>query len=142
MLSALTAIYMIGEQVWELSGKVIGQRLVKYDGEMKLERTFEVKGKVFGEEVTFLSTVWSMDRPQGGMYGKGHGIMMTKKGEKVMLKGAGISVSKTAPVGSFRGARYAQTSSPTLARLNNVVLVFELELGADGSYRDKTWEWK
>ncbi|MDD1678197.1 MAG: hypothetical protein LUO93_03310 [Methanomicrobiales archaeon] len=135
---------MIGEMVWELTGKIVGQRLVKwhYGGEVKLERTIEAKGKVFGEEVTFLATTWSKERPQGGMFTKGHGIMMTKKGEKVMLQGAGISTSKVGPVGSLRGSRYAQTRAPSLSRLNNVVLVFEIEIGADGSYKDKTWEWK
>jgi hypothetical protein len=139
----LPAISMIGEMVWELTGKVVSQRLAKhYDGEMKLERTIEAKGKVFGEEVTFLATTWAKERPQGGMFTKGHGIMMTKKGEKVMLQGAGISTSRAGPVGNIRGSRYAQTSAPSLSRLNNVALVFEIEIGADGSYKDKTWEWK
>lgn len=134
---------MIGEMVWELTGKIVGQRLTKhYGGEMKLERTIEAKGKVFGEEVTFMATIWSKEKPQGGMFSKGHGIMMTKKGEKVTLWGSGTTTSKGIPVGSIRGARYAQTSAPSLSRLNNVALVFEIEIGADGSYKDKTWEWK
>jgi hypothetical protein len=137
------AIYMIGDMVWELTGKMVGQRLEHhYGGEVKLERTIEAKGKVFGEEVTFLATTWAMERPQGGMFMKGHGIMMTKKGEKAMLQGSGITVSKAGPTGSVRGIRYLQTTAPSLSRLNNVALVFEIEIGADGSYKDKTWEWK
>ncbi|MDD1679189.1 MAG: hypothetical protein LUO93_08440, partial [Methanomicrobiales archaeon] len=142
-LSHQLAIKMIGEQIWELKGKIVGQRLAKhYDGEMKLERTIEAKGMVLGEEVTFLATTWSKERPQGGMLTMGQGIMMTKKGEKAVLKGSGISTSKAGPVGSIRGARYLQSSAPSLSRLNNVALVFEIEIGADGSYKDKTWEWK
>ncbi len=132
---------MIGDMIWEFTGKVIGTRLEKHDGMMKLERTIEAKGKVLGEDATLLTTTWSMERPQKGMFAMGHGMIMTKKGDKVMLKGAGITPGGV-PVGSFRGARYAQTSSSTLARLNNVVLVFEIEFGVDGSFKDKTWEWK
>ncbi|MDD1677507.1 MAG: hypothetical protein LUQ40_07215 [Methanomicrobiales archaeon] len=139
---APSAICMIGEMVWELTGKVVGQRLVHHDGEMKLERTVEAKGKVFGEDVTYLGTTWSMERSQGGMVVKGVGMIMTKNGEKAMLQGSGITTSKAGPVGSFRGSRYLQTSAPSLARLNNVALVFEIEIGPDGSYKDKTWEWK
>jgi hypothetical protein len=131
---------MIGEMVWELTGKVTGQRLERHwGGGMKLERTIEARGKVFGEDVTFLATTWAKDRPQGGMYVKGHGIIMTKKGEKATLFGSGIMAGHT---GSVRGVRYLQTSAPSLARLNNVALLFEIEVGADGSYKDKTWEWK
>lgn len=134
---------MIGEQIWELTGKIVGQRLeYHHDGKLKFERTVELRGKVLDEEVTFLATTWSMERPQGGMFTKGHGIMMTKKGEKAMLHGSGISTSKMGPGGSIRGVRYLQTIAPSLSRLNNVALVFEIEIGADGSYKDKTWEWK
>jgi hypothetical protein len=134
---------MIGEMIWELTGKTVGQRLVNhYGGDMKIERTIEAKGKVLGVEITFLATTWSKERPQGGMFVKGHGIMMTQKGEKAILQGSGVSASKAGPGWSLRGARYIQTSAPSLSRLNNVALVFEIEIGADGSYKDKTWEWK
>ncbi len=72
----------------------------------------------------------------------GHGMIMTEKGEKVMLKGEVITTSKAAPAGTLRGALYAQTSAPSLSRLNDMALVFEIERGADGSFKDKTWEWK
>jgi len=143
ILSHQLVIDMIGEQIWDLTGKVVGKRLVKHHGgEMKIERTIEAKGKVLGEDVTFLATVWSMEKPQGGTFIKGHGIMMTKKGEKVRLWGSGIGASKGGSPGSVRGARYVQTNAPSLSRLNDVALVFEIEIGEDGSYRDKTWEWK
>jgi hypothetical protein len=33
--------------------------------------------------------------------------------------------------------RYLQTSALSLSRMNNVALVAEIEIGADGSYKDK-----
>jgi hypothetical protein len=134
---------MIGEMIGELIGKQVGVRLAHhYGGDLKLERTIEAKGKILGEEVTFIATTWSKERPQGGMFTKGHGIMMTKSGEKAILQGSGISVLKAGAGWSVRGARYLQTKSPALSRLNNVTLLFEIEVGADGSYHDKMWEWK
>jgi hypothetical protein len=76
------------------------------------------------------------------MFTKGNGIMMTKKGEKAMLHGAGVSLPGTGPGWSVRGARYLQTRSPVLGRLNNLALVFEIEIGPDGTYHEKMWEWK
>jgi hypothetical protein len=134
---------MIGEMIGELTGKVIGTRILHHHGgEMKIERTIEAKGKILGEEVTFIATTWSKERSEGGMFTKGSGLMMTNKGEKAMLHGAGVSTAGKGPGWSVRGARYLQTKSPSLSRLNNVALVFEIEVGADGSYHDKMWEWK
>jgi hypothetical protein len=135
---------MIGEMLGELNGKIIGQRIKSHMGghHLKIERTMETKGKILGEEVTFLATFWSMERPQGGMFSKGHGVLMTKGGEKVLLRGAGVSVPSKGPGWSMRGTRYAQTSSAALKRLNQVALVFETEITPDGMIHDKWWEWK
>jgi hypothetical protein len=135
---------MIGEMLGELNGKIIGQRIKSHMGghHLKIERTMETKGKILGEEVTFLATFWSMERPQGGVFSKGHGVLMTKGGEKVLLRGAGVSVPSKGPGWSMRGTRYAQTSSAALKRLNQVALVFETEITPDGMIHDKWWEWK
>ncbi|MDD1675938.1 MAG: hypothetical protein LUQ17_04540 [Methanomicrobiales archaeon] len=138
-------IDMIGEMVGELTGKVIGQRIVRHHhggGGLKIERTVESKGKVLGEEVTMLATFWSTERPQGGMAARGHGILMTAKGEKAMVKGMGISVSHKGAGWSMRGARFMQSSAPALKRLNDVALVFEMDISPDGAIHDKWWEWK
>jgi hypothetical protein len=136
---------MIGEMLGELTGKIIGQRIVPHhhrSRQLRIERTMETKGKILGQEVTFLATFWSMERPQGGMFSKGHGVLMTKGGEKVLLRGAGVSVPSKGPGWSMRGTRYAQTSSAALKRLNQVALVFETEITPDGMIHDKWWEWK
>jgi hypothetical protein len=137
--------FMIGEMLGELSGKIVGQRIISgyhMGGPLKIERTMESKGKILGQEVTLLATFWAMERPQGGMFSKGHGVLMMKDGGKVMLRGAGISVPSKGPGVSMRGTRYAQTTSPALKRLNEVALVFEIEISPDGMVKDKWWEWK
>lgn len=137
-------INMIGEMIGELTGKVVGQRIIRHHHttELKMERTMESKGKILGIDVTFIATIRSWERPQGGMYSEGNGIMMTMKGEKVILHGSGISVTGKGAGMSMRGVRYAQTASPSLSRLDNVALVFEMEIMPDGTFHDKWWEWK
>jgi hypothetical protein len=76
------------------------------------------------------------------MYTDGNGIVMTLKEEKVVLRGSGISVAGKGTGTTMRGVRYAQTTSPSLGRLNNAALVFELEMMPDGTVHDKWWEWK
>jgi len=127
---------MIGEMLGELTGKIVGQRIVSHmGGPIKLERTMETKGKILGQEVTFLATFWSMERHQGGMFSKGHGVLMTKGGEKAVLRGAGISIPGKGPGWSIRGTRYLQTTAPALKRLNNMAILFEVEIAPDGVIR-------
>lgn len=134
---------MIGEMVGEMTGRVTVQRLVKhYGGELMLERTIEEKGKILGEDVTFIATTFAKERPGGGMFTKGDGVMMTRNGEKVKLHGSGITVRGKGAGQSIRGARYAQTTAPSLIRLNDMALVFEIEITPDGVMHDKIWEWK
>jgi hypothetical protein len=134
---------MIGESIGELTGRQVGMRLPRHHGgEMKIERTMEAKGKMLGTEVTFISTIWSREKQQGGMSVKGHGIMVTKTGETAKLWGSGVSIPKTGGGWSVRGARFLQTSTPALSRLNNVAIVFEIDIDEDGTYHDRMWEWK
>ena len=134
---------MLGDMIGELTGKTVGQRIPRgYGGDLKLERTIQVEGKLLGTKVTFIATSWSKERPNGGMYTKGHGMMMTESGERAILKGSGISIPSKGQGMSIRGARYLQTSGKELSRLNNVALLFEIEIAPDGMVTDRMWEWK
>ena len=135
---------MIGDLIGELTGKIVGQRVIRrhHFTELTIERSTESKGKILGMDVTFITTVKLRERPQGGMYIEGNGIMMTLKGEKVVLHGSGISIVGKGPSMNMRGIRYAQTTSPSFSRLNNVALVFEIETTPEGTVHDKMWEWK
>jgi len=137
-------INMIGDMIGELTGKIAGQRIIRHHHttDIKIERTLESKGKILGTEVTFIATIKMRERSQGGMYAEGDGVMMTMKGEKVILHGSGISVAMKGMGWSMRGIRYAQTTSPALSRLNNAAFVFEMEIMPDGTLHDKWWEWK
>jgi len=134
---------MMGNEIGELTGKITGLRLAHhYGGPMKLERTIESKGMIYGTEVTFIATTWAVERPHGGTYVKGHGILMTKTGEKAKALGSGIIFPTKDGGWAVRGARYFETGSAALKALNDVAVVFEIEIAPDGSYKDKMWEWK
>jgi hypothetical protein len=134
---------MIGDMIGDMTGKVTGQRVVHhYGGPLKLERTIEMKGKILGTEVSFIATTWAAERPQGGMFMKGNGVVMTKSGEKAEARGSAIAFPTKNGGWSLRGARYFQTTAESLKRLNNVALVFEIEVSADGTVHDRMWEWK
>ena len=136
-------ITMLGEMIGELTGKVTCQRIIRcHSKDLKLERTLEMKGKILGMDVTFIATTKSWERAQGGMFSDGNGVLMTMKGEKAILHGSGVSVAMNGPAASIRGVRYAQSASPSLSRLNNVAIPFEIEIKADGTVYDKWWEWK
>jgi hypothetical protein len=136
---------MIGEMLGELTGKIVGQRIISgyhMGGPLKIESTMETKGKILGQEATLIATFWRMERPQGGMFSMGQGVLMTKDGGKVILRGAGISIPSKGPGMSMRGTRYGQTTSPALKRLNDVAILFEIEVTPDGMVKDKWFEWK
>ena len=134
---------MLGDMIGEMTGKVTGRRLISHYGkDPKIESTMESRGKILGTNVTLIATFWSKERRQGGMYSKGNGILMTESGDKAVLHGSGISIPGKGPGWSMRGSRYLQTSSPALSRLNDVVLVFEIEIDPDGTVHDRMWEWK
>jgi hypothetical protein len=69
---------------------------------------------------------------------------MTEDGEGATWQGTGIGRFTGQGAGiSFRGALFHQTASEKLARLNDIAVVFEYEVAADGETATGTfWEWK
>ena len=58
---------MIGDMIGELTGKIVGQRIIRrhHTGELKIERTIESKGKILGTDVTFIATTNRWKDPRG-----------------------------------------------------------------------------
>jgi len=134
---------MMGEMIGELTGRVTGKRIIRCHGrELKIERTIESKGKILGTEVSFIATVRAHEREQGGFYNEGNGVIMTMNGDKAILHGSAIGMMGKDGAMSLRGIRYAQSSAPSLSRLNKVAILLEVEITADGTVKDKMWEWK
>ena len=135
---------MLGEQIGELKGKLVGQRVLPPDnGAPRMEISFQQAGKLLGIEVTNTLTVVNTARPGGVMYAEGHGIIMSKDGEVVL--GAPVGILKLGPGGmggSVRGVVFFQTQSAKFARLNSLVALIEVEQDANWNAQVKLWEWK
>jgi hypothetical protein len=133
---------MLGEQIAEFKGKVIGQRVLDVEGptmEITLSLTGSIKGTPAKETVTFVG------RPSspGVIHGEGQGVIMAGETEVATFTGEGFGRISPSGTVQWRGAHFNRTaSSGKLAFLNNVVGVFESEIDADDNVTQKTWEWK
>jgi hypothetical protein len=134
---------MLGEQIGELRGKRTARRVLSTGGsQFKVEVSFEGNGKVLGVDVHEIGTYWSESRPGGGLYGEGEGVELTTDGGMATWKGGGVGKFGAGGAVSYRGAIYFSTSTPSLARLNGIAVVFEFDVDAEGNTHSKIWEWK
>jgi hypothetical protein len=134
---------MLGELIAEGRGKRTGRRVLSTEGGgFKVEVSFESDGKILGHDSHELGTYWSELRPDGSLYGEGHGVVLTPDGGTATWKGAGVGKFGQGGAVSYRGAVYFTTATPKLARLNSCAVVFEFEVDPQGNTHTKNWEWK
>ncbi len=132
---------MLGDKLGELSGQVIGMRVLPSDGAPKMEVSFQAKGRLLGVETAEHGTYVSVLRPDGTLYGEGQGVSMGVGGQGATWKGTGVGVMKEGGAISYRGSIYYSTASEEWARLNRVAAVYEYEVDAEGNASAVTWEW-
>jgi hypothetical protein len=136
---------MLGDKLGEESGKVVGQRVLPGEGGryVKMEITFEGKGKILGQSMTDTGTYVAYERIPGQIFGEGQGIIMTENGEGAIWSGFGVGQPTGEGMGiKWRAALNIQTNGEKLARLNNVLVLAEFETDDQGNTRAETWEWK
>jgi hypothetical protein len=61
----------MGERLGEPSGKITGTRVLRSEGQVKVEVSFQGRGNMLGEEITDFGTYWQSVRPGGVLYGEG-----------------------------------------------------------------------
>lgn len=136
---------MLGDQIGEEKGKIIGQRVLEVvNGVPKIENSMSIIGKYRGVETTEIGTYWSSPRPDGVMYGEGQGMVTTKDGSE-MATWTGQGIGRFTSQGKIRfiGSIFFSTSSNgKLAFFRNLVGVFEFEADEQGNTSTKVWEWK
>ncbi len=136
---------MLGEQIQELKGKVISQRVVDVEPptmETSVSSSGSIKGTQVTEMLTFVGRPISTSK--GVLHGKGIGIIMAA-GESDVATFTGEAVGRLGSSGniSWRGSIFCSTSSNgKLSFLNNMIGVFESETDAEGNFSEKMWEWK
>jgi len=133
---------MLGEMIGEAKGKRTARRVISTDGGLRIEVSFEDKGKLLGHDIMDIGTYWSAPRPDGSLYGEGQGGIMTADGQFATWKGQGVGKLLPGGAVSYRGAIYLSTPGTAFARLNSVACVFEFDVDAEGNTNSKFWEWK
>ena len=136
---------MIGEKLYEIIGKVTGERVLRGEalGDVMLEVSFQGTGRIFGLDTIESGTYKASMKAPGALYAEGQGLSLTTEGEGVTWHGTGVG----RPTGKgmaahWRGAIYYTTQAPKLARLNTMAVVFEWDIDEHGNARGTTWEWK
>ena len=133
---------MLGDLVYESTGKRTGRRVLSVDGGFKVEVSFEGGGKMLGVDVQEIASYSSQSRPDGTLFGEGQGVVIAADGSTATWKGAGVGKFTAAGGVAYRGAVYLYSDSPKFNKLNGSALVFEFEADAQGNTRGKDWEWK
>ena len=134
---------MLGEQIGELKGKIMGQRVLDSEGprmETTLSSTGSFRGTNVKETVTFVGTPTSA----GVIHAQGHGVIMGGESEMATFRGEAFRRISFSGSVKTRGSNFYRTtpSSDKLAFLNNVVGVFEAEVDPEGNFTEKIWEWR
>ena len=135
---------MLGEQILELKGKIIGQRVLDVE-DPTIETSVSVSGSIKGTQVKEILTFEG--RPtttsKGVLHGKGKGVIMTEESELATYTGEGVGrVSSSGSINYRRSIFYSTSSNGKLAFLNNLIGVFESEIDTEGNFSEKIWEWK
>lgn len=134
---------MLGEQIAELKGKVISQRVLDVEGP-SIETSVSVSGTLKGVQIK--ETLTFIGRPtntSGIIHGKGIGVIMAGESELATYTGEGIGRFDDLGNINWRGSIFYSTSSTgKLASLSNLIAVFEAVIDPEGNFSEKTWEWK
>jgi hypothetical protein len=135
---------MLGEMIGEEQGKLTAVRVLPSNGQTpQMEVSFQSTGNLVGVQTTEMGTYISTLLPSGFFNGTGQGITITQDGDMATWTGTGVGTPKGKGLAaSWRGALFYQTSSPRLAGLNKLAILFEFEVEEDGKTLAKLWEWK
>jgi hypothetical protein len=137
---------MLGEQIADLKGKVMGQRVIDALGPT-METTLSQSGNV--NQIQVNETVSYVGRPTSPrvIHAIGNGVLKAAGdgGEPEMATFTADGIGRVSSSGSlaWRGSHFYRTSSTgKLAFLKNVIGVFEAGIGVDGNSAKMVWEWK
>ncbi|HVL89253.1 MAG TPA: hypothetical protein VM841_03350 [Actinomycetota bacterium] len=135
---------MLGERIGDTIGEVTGLRVLEpVEGQPRIEASYRANGTILGVHVTDMGTFESVARPDGTLFGRGHGVMMTEEGELLTWSGDGVGTPKGGPGAvAWRGAIYVKTTSDKLARLNGVAVLFEFDTDESNKVESTLHEWK
>lgn len=133
----------IGQLLTEEHGRLTVRRVLSVDGgTAKVETTFETEGSLRQVHYTTLGTIQSVIRPDGTLYGELKGGLRTDGNDTGVYRGiTGGTYTEGTPHGrTYRGAITFENTVGTIADLNSVLAVFELDIDDAGKLSFRTWE--
>ena len=131
---------MLGEQIGELKGKMIGQRVLDAEGPT-IETSVSARGSIKGIQVIETLTYVARLTSSGVLHGEGHGVIMAGESDLAAYSGEGVG-RLTSSGTIWHGAIFYRTSSTgKLSFLNSIVGVFESEIDSEGNFTERIWEW-
>jgi hypothetical protein len=134
---------MLGDKIGEMSGKITFQRVLSVaDGGLKMETSFQANGTLLGVNVKDTGTYVTVTRPDGTQYGEGRGVVITADGEMATWTGHGVGMPNKDGSASYRGSLCYQTTPARLSGLNNIAVLFDYAVDADGNTHSDYWEWR
>jgi hypothetical protein len=108
-----------------------------------IETNVSATGNLAGSQVRVMLTYMGKSVSIGVLHGWGNGVVMSKEGDVVSYTGEAIGKIDSSGTVRWRGSLfYKSSSNGKLASLNNLVVVLEAEVDAEGNFSEKTWEWK
>jgi len=132
---------MLGEQIGELKGKMIGQRVLDAEGPT-IETSVSARGSIKGIQVIETLTYVARLTSSGVLHVEGHGVIMAGESDLAAYSGEGVG-RLTSSGTIWHGAIFYRTSSTgKLSFLNDVVGLFEAEVDTEGNFSENIWEWK
>jgi hypothetical protein len=132
---------MLGEQIGEEKGRVTARRVLSTDP-ARVEVSAETEGTLLGVQTRTIMSYESRVRPDGSVYGEGHGVVMGKDGDMATWKGQGVGIFGEKGAISYRGAVYYESGSPKFSRLNSIACVYEYAVDSEGNTSAKLYEWR
>ena len=137
---------MLGKQIMELQGKIIGQRVIDVDGPT-METTLNQNGKLNDMQINETVSYISRPNPSGVLHAKGNGVifaMSVEKTEIATFTAEGFGKISSQGSLTWRGSHFYKTTSTSgnLAILKDVIGMFEAGISESGNSSKLVWEWK
>jgi hypothetical protein len=140
---------LLGDLLLEERGQITGQRVLDAESQ-RVEISYTAVGKYKGNiDYLEIATYWSVPAniKKNESCGEGQGIMTTRDGDSAIWKSHGIGQVLSSGSRSLKGSAVYRLPQPAdkgsvFAEIDNVMVVFEYEIGANGNYFGKAWGWK
>jgi hypothetical protein len=130
---------MLGEKLGEATGRTTGTRLLPFEWDApRVEKSFDGRGEFLGRAMTLVGSYWESFREGGAKFGEGRMLLQMADGEIAYFRANGVARApdRYAAFGDF------PWTTAGVAQLKGMGAVLEYDLGPDGAFGWRMWEWR